>query len=161
MYGILNRARLNITVAMLLVTLVSLGSGCAAHPSRGESGSIEWEVLDLTLFGNGYYVFTVVLRDAAGIGVSFHAVRIAFPDVSTVQEQLFVHRLEPHSTVRQNFRLQVVSLFGRGTFPPYAELQFLGVDDTSKPINVTLRVYRSLGRQVQAAPIQRADITPR
>ena len=150
MNGMLGRTRPNIISAMLLVALASLGSGCAStQPSRGQSGFIEWEVLNLTIVGNGSYHFTVVLRDTAGVGVSFHGVKIAFPDASPpVQDRLFVHRLEPHSTITENLSLQVVNLFGRGTFPPYVELQFRGVDDASKAIDVTIRVYRSAGRQV-------------
>lgn len=148
MYGILSRARLHISGAMLLVALASLGSGCAAHPSRGQSGSIEWEVLDLTIVGVGGYRFTVVLRNTGDIGVSFHAVKMDVPTAFSAQEQPFVHRAEPHSAITQNFNIALQSYGGRGTAPPYVQLQFRGVDDASKPIDVTFRVYRSSGRPV-------------
>jgi hypothetical protein len=35
------------------------------------------------------------------------------------------------------------------------ELQFRGVDDASKPTDVTIRVYRSEVRQVQSTPSPR------
>jgi hypothetical protein len=152
----MGQMRWNVIGLLLFVTFAALGSGCATTgPSRGQSGSIEWEVVDLALAGNGYCDFTVILRETAGIGVSFHAVKIAFPDVPVVQEQVFVRRLEPHSLVSRNFRLQLTSANGYGTFPPYVELQFRGVDDASKPVDVTFRVYRSAGRQVLVERLRR------
>ena len=134
----MDRTCRNLIAGTLLVTLGSLGWGCATtHPRQGQSGHFAWEAICCVTFGYDGWSFTVVLRETAGIGGGFTSVKLTTPPssgVGGVVEHAFVRAFGPHGEVRQNF-----SITSRGA--PYVELEFRGVED-GRAFILTLLVYR-------------------
>ena len=137
MDGMLGRTCPKIVSTALFVAFALVGSGCATfQPSRGRSGPVEWEILNVTT-DIGIFLITVALRETAGVGVSFDSLKIDMPGFPPSELRL-VRRLEPHS----DLRLQIpVNLLAHDP-PSSFELEFRGVDDASTPIKVTLRGNR-------------------
>jgi hypothetical protein len=126
---------------LVVIVVALLMSGCATYETRGgRSGPVAWELVDKNLSGSRI-TYTVVLRETAGVGISFATIRTVSPVPSTgygreyyggIREQPFVRRLEAKAELRTSFTAP--------TSQRYVEIEFRGKDDTGKPVQVTLRL---------------------
>jgi hypothetical protein len=128
-----------------VILLGALVSACPAPDVRqGQSGPVAWEVLDRTKTQFGW-TFTILLREASGIGIQFETVQLAFalpPESRGMawyggsSERALTRRLEPHGELRETFTAPFFI-----DPPERADVEFRGKDDTGQPIRVSVRVY--------------------
>jgi hypothetical protein len=137
-----------------------LVSACASTGgSRGKSGPVEWEVVDLrrSVTSDGQAMrwdFVVVLRETAGETVTFEKVvsrlvpSSSHPDAvyGAVREEPFTRVLGPHAELRLN--MSNALRFSQGAFAGSIAMrgsfarrwQFVGKDDVGKPVTADVVV---------------------
>jgi hypothetical protein len=101
-------------VGLTLTALALLGAGCATYEARdGRSGPVAWERVDQTRTASGG-TSTLVLREAAGLGITFTTLKTTVPVPSTgygieyyggIGEQPFAHRLPAKGELRTRFNV--------------------------------------------------------
>jgi hypothetical protein len=132
---------LQATARAVALTALMWSGACATYEAReGRSGPVAWALVDKTRTASGG-MCTLVLRETAGVGITFTTLKTTVTVPSTgygveyyggMGEQPFAHRLPANGELRT--RLNVTAS------QRYMDLEFRGTDDAGRPVILPLRV---------------------
>lgn len=134
--------------SLVLVAMAGLAvlAGCATVRSRteGASGTVAWQATDFTRDAAGRYGFTLILRETAGVGVTFTRLSYRAPGAAVVSREV-AWILPARGELRQPFAAAAltcprdVDCTDPAAHVPLT-IELSGADTAGRPVAVTLGI---------------------